>query len=32
VLEESEDKLWQKIRLPKSDREGWIKAGNIRKI
>jgi uncharacterized protein YgiM (DUF1202 family) len=32
VLEESEDKKWQKIRIAKSDREGWVKAGNIRKI
>jgi hypothetical protein len=32
VLEESEDKKWQKIRIAKNDREGWVKSGNIRKI
>jgi Bacterial SH3 domain len=40
VLQESEDKKWQKIRLPKSDlsqgvfsnREGWVRAGNIKKV
>jgi hypothetical protein len=32
VLEESPDKHWQKVRLADSDREGWIKAGNIEKI
>jgi hypothetical protein len=32
VLAESPDKKWQKVRLADSDREGWIKAGNIEKI
>lgn len=32
VLQESEDKKWQKIRVPKSDSEGWVKAGNIKKV
>lgn len=32
VLEESPDKNWQRVRLSDSDREGWIKAGNIEKI
>ncbi|MBW4608961.1 MAG: SH3 domain-containing protein [Hassallia sp. WJT32-NPBG1] len=32
VLEESEDKVWQKIRLEGSDKEGWVKAGNTQKI
>jgi len=32
VLEESPDKNWQRVRLADSDREGWIKAGNIEKI
>lgn len=31
VLEESPDKNWQRVRLSDSDREGWIKAGNIEK-
>jgi uncharacterized protein YgiM (DUF1202 family) len=32
VLQESEDKKWQKIRIAKNDKEGWVKAGNIKKI
>jgi Bacterial SH3 domain len=32
VLEESEDKIWQKIRLQGSDTEGWVKAGNTQKV
>jgi cytoskeletal protein RodZ len=32
ILQNSDDRKWQKIRIPKSDREGWVKAGNIRKI
>jgi Bacterial SH3 domain len=32
VLETSTDGDWQKVRLQPSDREGWIKAGNIEKI
>jgi Bacterial SH3 domain len=32
VLQESEDKLWQKIRLAEGTLEGWIKAGNVEKI
>jgi len=32
VLEESQDSEWQKIRQLQSDREGWIKAGNIEKV
>jgi len=32
VLEESPDKTWQRVRLSNSDRESWIKAGNIEKI
>lgn len=31
VLEESKDKVWQKIRLDGSDKEGWVKAGNTQK-
>jgi cytoskeletal protein RodZ len=32
VLEESQDKVWQKIRLEDSDQEGWVKAGNTKKV
>lgn len=32
VLEHSQDKEWQKIRIPQSNRQGWIKSGNIEKI
>jgi hypothetical protein len=32
VVEESEDKVWQKIRLEGSDKEGWVKAGNTKKV
>ncbi|MEA5622644.1 SH3 domain-containing protein [Nostoc sp. UHCC 0251] len=32
VLEESEDKGWQKIRLEGSEQEGWVKAGNTEKV
>lgn len=31
ILEDSADKKWQKIRIPGSDRVGWVKAGNIRR-
>ncbi|MEA5503270.1 SH3 domain-containing protein [Halotia wernerae UHCC 0503] len=29
ILEESQDKDWQKIRLEGGKQEGWVKAGNI---
>ncbi len=32
VLEETEDKVWQKIRLEGTDTEGWVKAGNTQKV
>lgn len=32
VLQESDDKVWKKIRLDGSDQEGWVKAGNLEKI
>ncbi|MBG1265448.1 SH3 domain-containing protein [Nostoc sp. WHI] len=32
ILEESEDKSWQKIRLEDSEQEGWVKAGNTEKV
>jgi uncharacterized protein YgiM (DUF1202 family) len=31
ILEESADKKWQKIRIPDTDKEGWVKAGNIQR-
>lgn len=31
VIEESEDKVWQKVRLEGSNQEGWVKAGNTQK-
>ena len=31
ILEESADKRWQKIRIPGSGQEGWVKAGNIKR-
>lgn len=32
VLSLSDDKNWQKVRIPSSGQEGWIKAGNVEKI
>ncbi|AFZ58268.1 SH3 domain-containing protein [Anabaena cylindrica FACHB-243] len=32
ILEESQDKNWQKIRVEGSDQEGWVKAGNTKKV
>jgi hypothetical protein len=32
ILEESDDKAWQKIRLEGSEQEGWVKAGNTKKV
>ncbi len=32
VLEESNDKNWQKIRLENGEQEGWVKSGNVQKI
>jgi hypothetical protein len=29
ILEESTDKQWQKVQIPWSKQEGWVKAGNI---
>ncbi|MTJ10970.1 MULTISPECIES: SH3 domain-containing protein [unclassified Anabaena] len=31
ILEESADKKWQKIRIPDTNQEGWVKAGNIKR-
>lgn len=32
VMEESSDGEWQKVRLPGSGQEGWVKAGNAEKV
>jgi hypothetical protein len=32
VLEETTDKKWQKIRIPWSEQEGWVRGGNTEKI
>lgn len=32
VLEQSEDQVWQKIRLEDGEQEGWVKAGNTQKV
>jgi uncharacterized protein YgiM (DUF1202 family) len=31
VLEESQDQVWQKIRLENGEQEGWVKAGNTKR-
>lgn len=31
ILEESADGNWQRVRLPWSGQEGWVKAGNVRR-
>jgi hypothetical protein len=32
VLEETSDKKWQKVRIPWSEQEGWVRGGNTEKI
>lgn len=32
VLEHSEDKTWQKIRVEGTSKEGWVKSGNIKQV
>jgi cytoskeletal protein RodZ len=32
VLQDSDDKAWQKIRVEGSEQEGWVKAGNTKKV
>ncbi|TAF07935.1 MAG: SH3 domain-containing protein [Nostocales cyanobacterium] len=32
ILEESQDKNWQKVRIEGSDQEGWVKAGNTKRV
>ncbi|MEM9271987.1 MAG: SH3 domain-containing protein [Cyanobacteria bacterium P01_F01_bin.143] len=31
ILEESSDKRWQRVRIPETQREAWVKAGNVEK-
>ena len=31
ILEESADKQWQKVQIPESEQQGWVKAGNTKK-
>ena len=32
ILTTSNDNQWQKVRVPNSGQEGWVKAGNVQKI
>lgn len=32
VLRSAEDGLWDRVRLPASNKEGWVKAGNAERI
>jgi Bacterial SH3 domain len=32
VLEDSSDRKWQRIRSQTSDLEGWVKAGNLKRV
>jgi hypothetical protein len=32
VLKESDDKVWQQVRVEDSNLEGWIKAGNLERV
>ena len=32
ILEDSADGKWQKVRLPWSEQEGWVKGGNTKRI
>lgn len=32
ILEDSADQQWQKVRIPGSEQEGWVKAGNIKRV
>lgn len=32
VLEETPDKEWQRVRIENTEREGWIKSGNIERL
>lgn len=32
ILNTSDDRRWQKIRIPSSGKEAWVKAGNVAKV
>lgn len=32
ILSTSNDNQWQKVRIPSSGQEGWVKSGNVEKI
>ena len=32
VLRKSEDGKWQRVRIPRNNQIGWVKAGNVKKI
>lgn len=32
ILKYNDNKQWQKVRIPSSGQEGWVKAGNVAKI
>ncbi len=32
VLEESEDRQWLRVRIPSTSQEGWVRAGNSRRL
>jgi hypothetical protein len=32
ILSTSNDNQWQKVRVPSSGQEGWVKSGNVEKI
>ena len=32
IIKDSDDQLWQKVRLPDSDQEGWVRAGNVKRV
>ncbi|MGK7878021.1 MAG: SH3 domain-containing protein [Xenococcaceae cyanobacterium] len=32
ILKDSDDKEWQKVRVSGSGQEGWVKAGNVKKL
>ncbi|NET61839.1 MAG: SH3 domain-containing protein [Symploca sp. SIO2E6] len=32
IIKDSEDQQWQEVRLPDTDQEGWVRAGNVKKV
>ncbi|MEQ9552885.1 MAG: SH3 domain-containing protein [Coleofasciculus sp. G3-WIS-01] len=32
ILQESDDKKWQRVRLAEGEQEGWVKAGNVERF